>query len=438
MDRNGVGQHISIKRALVCLLALPLLMGQVCQVQPPEQDQQQQQQQNNAPVASAGTNQNVAGGVTVNLDGSASTDPDGDALTFSWTQAGGTNVTLNNANAATPSFVSPNATGTLTFQLTVSDGSLTGSDTVNVTVTTSPTLFITNFTGNGVVAYDISSPQNINGNIPPDANLAGAQTLLASPSDVIVDAGGALLVSNFNTPSITGYDDAVDLSGINGNVAPQRNVQGAATQLIRPTSLAVNTSNDLAFVADQNANAVSVFANASTAALNGNLAPTRRITSANLSTPVGINFGANDELYVANNGVDGVVVFANASNLNGNVAATRILTNAAFTDTLDVFVDANDTLFVVNRNPARIDIFNDASTLNGAVMPDFTLSVQGGLSLGAIAVDSAGNGYITDSTANAVYGYNSIATRNGTLPPDRTLQGANTQLNGPIRLFLLE
>ena len=72
--------------------------------------------------------------------------------------------------------------------------------------------------------------------------------------------------------------------------------------------------------------------------------------------------------------------------------------------------------------------------------PDVSLTVAGATTLTAIAVDSANNGYIVDNEAGtgAVYGYDNIATRNGVLPPDRTLTGGNTQLDGPIRVFLLE
>ncbi len=63
-------------------------------------------------------------GTKVFLSGAASYDPDGDALTYSWTQVEGPAVTLENANTASPSFTAPagDADVTLRFQLVVSDG----------------------------------------------------------------------------------------------------------------------------------------------------------------------------------------------------------------------------------------------------------------------------------------------------------------------------
>lgn len=410
-------------------------------------------QPNQNPTASAGADRTVTTGAVVVLSGAGSSDPDGDTLTFSWSQTGGTaTVALSGASSATPSFTAPATPDVLTFTLTVSDGrGGTSTDAVvltvqQVVVPQTPQLYIANFGGNNVVGYDVSNPQNINGNIAPGANLAGATTQISAPTDIVVTATGALLVSNFAggvNPSITSYANANALANINGNVAPTRNVQGAATTLATPTSVAINTVSDLAFVADAALNRILVYASVSTAAFNGNLAPIRAIattTSADIQTPFGVNFGASDNLYVANRGGNNVLVFASASTLNGDVTPTRIIQSASFASIFDVLVDQGDRMYVVcgGGGGNRILIFNSASTLNGAVAPAFTLTVTGAANITSIAVDSAGRGYITDIGAQAVYSYDNIATRNGALAPDRTLQGANTQLNIPIRTFLLE
>jgi hypothetical protein len=75
------------------------------------------------------------------LDGTASTDPDGDVIGYAWSQISGPSVTLSDPNSSTPSFTAPsvNAGGTtLTFKLSVSDGLLTSSskedDDVNIRI----------------------------------------------------------------------------------------------------------------------------------------------------------------------------------------------------------------------------------------------------------------------------------------------------------------
>jgi hypothetical protein len=88
---------------------------------------------NNPPTANAGADRNVNAGSAVTLNGSGS-DPDGDALSYIWTQTAGPNVVLTGANTAQASFTAPNAAATLSFHLTVSDGQASATDDVTITV----------------------------------------------------------------------------------------------------------------------------------------------------------------------------------------------------------------------------------------------------------------------------------------------------------------
>ena len=59
------------------------------------------------PMAHAGTNQTVQEGTTVSLDGSMSSDPDGDLASYWWRQISGPAVTISDVTTSRPTFVTP-------------------------------------------------------------------------------------------------------------------------------------------------------------------------------------------------------------------------------------------------------------------------------------------------------------------------------------------
>jgi hypothetical protein len=135
---------------------------------------------NEAPSADAGPDQSVEEGATVTLDGSGSTDPDDGIASHLWTQTAGPPVTLSDASASQPTFVTPivDLSGTtLTFKLTAVDaGGLQSSDQVSVTVS-----------DNGIIGFP--------------ADVLTTKTLAGEPFGIREDNGGSFTRLSFVDPA---------------------------------------------------------------------------------------------------------------------------------------------------------------------------------------------------------------------------------------------
>ena len=84
---------------------------------------------NRAPTANAGPDQTAALGSTVTLNGAASSDPDGNPLTFLWAftaRPTGSTAALLNPTSVSPTFVADRS-GSYTIQLVVNDGSISSA-----------------------------------------------------------------------------------------------------------------------------------------------------------------------------------------------------------------------------------------------------------------------------------------------------------------------
>ena len=94
---------------------------------------------NQAPTADAGPDLQAAPERTVQLDGTRSIDPDGDAITYSWRQISGEPVLLSDARSGLPKFETPARRQALQFELIVSDGLVASApDTVVVHIGNTP------------------------------------------------------------------------------------------------------------------------------------------------------------------------------------------------------------------------------------------------------------------------------------------------------------
>ena len=121
---------------------------------------------NSAPVAKAGANQNVVVGTTITLDGTASSDANGDTLTYKWSllyKPTNSLASLTSASSSKPTFTA-DTVGTYVVSLVVNDGQV---DSAAVSSTT-------------VIAEVL--------NVAPVANAGPAQTVLINSTVTLTGA----------------------------------------------------------------------------------------------------------------------------------------------------------------------------------------------------------------------------------------------------------
>jgi trimeric autotransporter adhesin len=148
---------------------------------------------NTAPVAAAGPNQSVPAGSQVLLDGSGSSDSDGDPLTYSWSfnsRPAGSGATLSAAATVSPAFAADVA-GTYVLQLIVNDGFANSApSTVTVvagirTITLTPNPLTLAPNESAVLTVTLGSPAGSGGQVvhlsSDNASVAGVQASVTIP-----------------------------------------------------------------------------------------------------------------------------------------------------------------------------------------------------------------------------------------------------------------
>lgn len=205
---------------------------------------------NSAPVANAGPDQSIVVGTTVQLNGSGSTDVDGDTLTYTWSILStppGSQAALSDPHAVTPTFFAESI-GTYVVQLMVNDGTVdSAADTV--TITTGNSAPVANAGPDQSVALGSLVHLDGTGSSDPDGQVLTYQWALASvpagSTAVLTDPGsptpafsadragnyvGQLIV---NDGYVNSQPDTVVISTINSvpvaNAGPDQNVATGGT-----------------------------------------------------------------------------------------------------------------------------------------------------------------------------------------------------------------
>jgi len=159
---------------------------------------------NDPPVANAGPSLSGVAAGTVQLDGSASYDPDGDPITFQWIQDAGPQVTITNPTTSRPTFLAA-AGQTYNFRLVVKD----------------------DHGGQGQASVRISTNA---------ASRAQILSFIATPTQI---TAGQVVTLTWKTQNA----DTANIAGI-GNVAVNGSLTVSPTQTTTYTLTARNNVND--------------------------------------------------------------------------------------------------------------------------------------------------------------------------------------------------
>ena len=359
---------------------------------------------NQAPTADAGADLTAAENTTADLDGTGSSDPDGDALGYAWNQTAGPEVLLDAQDSPTPSFDTPSVDNdtTLTFELNVSDGNASDTDTVNVTVQDVNASEDENQAPNASFTYSPASP-NTSEEVTFDAS--GSNDSDGSIQSYAWDFDGDGVVENTTSDPVTTYTYAENGTYQATLTVTDDNDSNASAQ--QEITITDSSSDDGSGSSNEMVFAVNAGGSAYTASDGTTYeADTNFAGGSTYSTSEAIGGTQDDPLY--------------QTERYGDLAYSVPVTNGTYEVTLqfaEIYFDAaNERVFDANLEGGTIelenyDIYAEAGALN-ATEKTYTVDVTDGeltvqlspdtnnAKIGAIEVvqvDSSTNGTVNEA-----------------------------------------
>ena len=230
-------------------------------------------------------------------------------------------------------------------------------------------LFVANQGASSVLIFENASAKT--GNVTPERTISGAATQLASPVDLALDSGRNLLYVA-DSSNILAFSSA---STISGNSPPVRTIGlGFAA-----SAIFFDGNNDRLFVADKAGNTARIYDGASL--LNGAVAANRILSGAatQLNKPAGLQLDTAGRLIVSNNGAPSITVYANAAIINGNVVPTAAISgsNSNLGAPTQMILNTGATggdLHVADGQTAAVLVFTNIAGANGNIAPARNIS----------------------------------------------------------------
>jgi hypothetical protein len=365
---------------------------------------------NSTPTADAGNNQSVNSGTKVSLDGSKSSDRDGDSLIYNWflaSKPGNSKAFLSATDSIKPSFFADVA-GTYKLSLLVSDGISSDEDSVSIQAIYLAKLMVSTLAAANGAYY---------ATLGPDGNLyvsgysahliykvtpAGVVTIFAgtgvagylddkagnaqfrNPSGLSFDGFGNLFIADFGNHCIRKINTSNVVSTFAGfTQAGYADATGGQAQFNGISGLVIDSKNNL-FVSETinlRVRKITPQAVVTTFAGSGKPGLTDAIgTQAQFRGPVSLATDGTDNIYVAdatNHCIRKITPSAQVTTIAGTGAPGFLngsIASAQFNNPFSIAIGQNNSVYVADFTNNRIRIISDnqVSTYAGSGIAGLT------------------------------------------------------------------